>query len=207
MFNSIKNKLLKRRLNHSIKKADKIRIKDIESIKNTWSKLNKLQIYNYDELYNTCLYSSIVYNDISVLYDFYINTNNHYHANLYGRLLSMTIYEYLQDINKLLGKNLRQELEKNNLIEFVNELKIINKEYASIKNENQKFLKNIRVNSAAHKSKDSKYLVEIISENHSKELNKLALRTSEITNKLIQLTSKIISKITKDLTVKFEVTK
>jgi len=189
----------KNNLGESLEKAELARLSDIDSTRKVWDNLQKKEIDKYDEFYNVCLYSSIVYNDISILYDNYHTSNSKTQTNLFGRLLCMTIIEFLDDINPLIGKSLRLELETNNMREFVEELKEIGKEFAAIKRENNSELRMIRNNSAAHKTKKAKDLIDFTKETPFENLNEIVFEISVTNNKLTKLSTRIISKITETL--------
>lgn len=206
MSNWYKNKFSEKEKNNlldSFEKSEKSRLNDIEVNRKIWNDLQNIGINDYDEFYNVCLYSSIVYNDISILLDNYIISDSETQKNLFGRLLCMTIIEFLDDINELIGKNLRLELESNNMSEFVEELKIIGKEFSSIKRENNTELRKIRNNSAAHKTKLAKDLINFTKENPFENLIEISIAISQTNDSLIKLSSKIISRITENVRLKF----
>ncbi|MBC8756278.1 hypothetical protein H2O64_16510 [Kordia sp. YSTF-M3] len=194
----------KNNLGKTLEKAELIRLDDIDTTREIWNVLQKSGINNYDEFYNVCLYSSIVYNDISILFDNYQTSNSETQVNLFGRLLCMTIIEFLDDINPLIGNSLRKELESNDMPEFIDELKEIGREFALLKRENNIELRMIRNNSAAHKTKKAKDLIDFTKETPFKNLDELATKISVTNNKLTNLTTKIIVKITEIISLKFE---
>lgn len=187
----------------SLERAEGKRLDDIDTSRKVWSKLQSIGVSDYDEFYNVVIYSSVVYNDMSILIDSYLNSNSKTQKNLFGRLLCMTIIEFLDDINALIGKSLRKELEINNMIEFIDELKVINKEFASIKKENNSQLRMIRNNSAAHKTKKAKDLIDFTKGIPFKNLEDLAVKVSNTNSKLTELSTKIILRITDVLKSKF----
>ncbi|WP_086478431.1 hypothetical protein [Arenibacter amylolyticus] len=186
------------------KNAENKRLLDIKTNKEVWQKLQKLGINNYDELYNLCLFSSIVYNDISILYDNYVTSKSETQKNLFGRLLCLTIIEFLDDISPMIGKNLRNELISNEMSEFVTDLKDVGKEFSRIKNKNNSVLRKIRNESAAHKTKQSQDLIIYSTELPFENLDELNIQISTNLNKLRTITTKIIKQITEQLTLKFK---
>ncbi|MEM9687035.1 MAG: hypothetical protein AAF934_08960, partial [Bacteroidota bacterium] len=114
-FQKLISKKDKNNLINTLHKSEIIRLSDIDTNRKIWNDLQKSGINDYDEFYNVCLYSSIVYNDITILFDNYQTVESKTQKNLFGRLLCMTIIEFLDDINELIGKNLRQELKSNNM--------------------------------------------------------------------------------------------
>ncbi|MFL0354791.1 hypothetical protein [Xanthomarina sp. GH4-25] len=203
-YNRILSTKKKDNLKESLEKSELIRLSDIDTTRKIWNDLQKNGINNYDEFYNICLYSSIVYNDISILTDNYQTSNSQTQRNFFGRLLCMTIIEFLDDINPLIGKSLRKELESNDMSEFIDELKEIGKEFSLIKRENNSQLRIIRNNSAAHKTKKAKDLIDFTKDTPVKNLDELAIKISRTNNKLTKLSSKIILKITETIKLKFD---
>jgi len=206
MINKLKEILRKRKttqlrndLRKTISESEKIREADINSIQTTWESLKQAGIHKYDKFYNVCLYSSSVNQDISILWNNYTLTESKSEKNLYGRLLSMTIIEFLDDINGLLGKNLRIELISNDMEEFVVVLNKINKSYSNLKTQNNSELRKIRNNAAAHKTKIAKDLIDFADKIHYEKLDKIAALTSEINIILNQLSTEVIKKITKQV--------
>ena len=74
----------------------------------------------------------------------------------------MTIIEYLEDINELIGKEMIQEIQQNNWDpKLIDELKVICKSYSELRKKYASDFKEIRNNAAAHKTKDAKRLYEL----------------------------------------------
>jgi len=178
----------------------------IEHIRLTNNQIKQTQTYwklhqktkqskKFNEYFNTALYCSITLRDISILYMDYITTKNKSKQNLYSRLLSMTIIEFLEDINFLLGKNLKQEFESNELKEFIPELNNINKKFALLKKENNKELRIIRNNASAHKTKDSLKLINLTDKTHVKEIEKITSNIFIIQIELYHLMREIEKRI------------
>jgi hypothetical protein len=83
----------------------------------------------------------------------------------------MTIIEFLDDINRMLGKDLREELIRNHLDEFIDNIKSLNKEYARIKVTYDNIFRLIRNNASAHKNKDAIQLLHAYQQLPSEELS------------------------------------
>ncbi len=195
-------KRIKNKLKKTLKRNDLARESDIESVHNLWLNLQKRKIHKYDEFYNVCLYSSIVSRDISILWNKYSLSENDAEKNLFGRLLSMSLIEFLDDINGLLGRNLRLELERNSMEKFVEELNLINKEFARVKKQHNTELREIRNNCSAHKTKKAKDLIDFTKNNHFENLHEISADTSKINIKLTELTTKIIYGINDEQKIK-----
>jgi len=152
--------LEKEQLKLKIEKSDIIRDADIEAMQKLWKAFHDNRKKKYDNLMNVCLFASIVGRDIQFLSKYYVISKSSNERNMFGRLLVMTVYEFLHDINGLMGKDLREELKRNGMVEFLNPLGSLNKSFSRIKKDNQEFLKTIRNNFAAHKTKDSRELID-----------------------------------------------
>lgn len=108
---------------------------------------------------NTSVYILLVNRDIFYLYNLYYFEKSPTKQNFYGRLLSMTIYEYLSDVNQLIGKSMIKEIEKNKWDqELIVDLKSILQSYSGLKKSFENELRETRNNAAAHKVKDSRKL-------------------------------------------------
>ena len=141
------------------KKTDKQRGNIILLILKLWDNLSKKGISKYDKLLNVCLYSSLTNRDIYYLAEYYYFQKNTSRKNFFGRFLCMSIIEFLEDINIMLGKELLVELENNDMMVFLEPVKKLNKAYADLKKKYNKELKIIRNNASAHKNRDAKYLI------------------------------------------------
>lgn len=140
------------------KAADLQKTKELKLLNKLWSNLEKKGITKYDKLINLSIYSSLTNRDIYYLAEFYHFQRNKTRKNFFGRLLCMSIIEFLEDINFLLGKELTNELLSNDMKVFVDAIKKLNKEYSHIKKTYNKELREIRNNASAHKNKNAKLL-------------------------------------------------
>ena len=183
-----------KQLELSIEKSDIYREADLNQMIELWQLYQKNGKSKYDQFMNACIYSSIVGRDIQFLTKNYILAKNKNEKNLFGRLLSMTIIEFLEDINKLLGNKLRKELMKNEMSEYVDELNTINKEFSKVKKENNKPLRRIRNNAAAHKTLDSKALLDFTSKLEINDLTEISNSVSRSNKKFVELSTIIINR-------------
>jgi hypothetical protein len=89
------------------------------------------------------------------------------------RTSAMMIYEFIEDIPELLGKEMRDSINKltNNDKDIIVDLNKIQKEISKLKQEEYTlFVKNVRVISIAHKDHDSQKLFYIIESISDKEI-------------------------------------
>lgn len=187
-----------KQLELTIEKSDIYREADIDQMIQLWKLYQNSGKTKYNQFMNACIFSSIVGRDIQFLTKSYILTKNKNEKNLYGRLLSMTIIEFLEDINKLLGNKLRKELIRNELSEYVSELNNINKEFSRIKKENNKPLSRIRNNAAAHKTLDSKALLDFTSKLEIEDLNGISNSVSRTNKKFVELSIELLNRFTEE---------
>ena len=131
----------------------------------------------------------------------YLNEERQILKSLYGRHLSMTLIEYLEDINFLIGKNLRESLEENNIHDFAQDLRSINKDFSKLKEKYNTELRNIRNEASAHKSKDAKVLYQhyISPPIEDLVLVELSLEVSQLNTRLLNLSSSIVNRISKSI--------
>lgn len=189
----INKKSKKVNLENSLKVSEQTRERDIESIHETWKILKKAKIKNYDKFYNVSLFSAIVYHDICILTDSYFSSKSNSSKNLYARLLGMTIIEYLDDINGMIGKDLRLELINNNLPEVEKEILIVNKNFSNLKRKHNSRLRDIRNKSTAHKVKNADELINFTRDNFFEDVYELSLEVSSINKEFIQISTKVVN--------------
>ncbi len=182
-----------------LKKIDIERSTEIELIEELWVNLEKKKISKYDGLLNTCLYIALTNRDIYYLAEYHYFQKNKTRKNFFGRFLSMSIIEFLDDINHLLGKQLREELEKNNLNRFIKDINGLNKNYSSIKKEYKTKLKEIRNNASAHKNKDAKYLVNFHRDLSLDNLTEIGYNMGKLENQFVKITNQIFIAVSEQL--------
>jgi hypothetical protein len=178
-------------------KSDALKDKEIELLGNLSQLLHKKGDARFDKLINACLYSALVNRDLYYLAeDFYFQKNKN-RKNFVGRLFCMTLIEFLDDINFLLGKELTNELAQNNMLSYTIYITELNKHYSKIKREYGKVFREIRNQVAAHRSKDAQLLLEHINKVPMEQLTKIGQEISKgeiyfntITNLIIEYLGK-----------------
>ncbi len=165
--------------------------------------MQKKNIKDFDNFLNLSLYSIIAQFDIAILLETIRISKRKYEKALFARMLALTIIEYMDDINPLIGHVLRKDLDKNNLSEFITIFKNINKQYSTIKKDNNRLLREIRNTTAAHKSKDSFQLLNYIEEIDILKVVNLGIEITNITVKLTNETTKLTYKVKEVLSAKY----
>lgn len=194
-FNTLELDLRKKRLQLTTEKGLIEREKELKELVELW-KLFQLNGKNkYDQFVNVCIFTSISCRDILLLTNRYLYTDIEVEKNLYGRLLCMTIIEFLHDINGLLGNRLRKELISNGYNQFVDELNRINKSFDRIKKSHHKALGEIRNNAAAHKTKNAKDLIYFTEKLNIEDIAAISRKIQLLNIDFNQLSTKIIRQI------------
>lgn len=190
--------LEKEQLKISIEKSDIKRDADIRTMQKLWESYHANGKMKYDNLMNLCLFASIVGRDIQFLSKYFTISKSSNERNMFGRLLVMTIYEFLYDVNKLMGKELRNELTKNKMNEFLNSIGRLNKKFAVIKKENNKYLKTIRNNFSAHKTTDAKELIDFENKGETENIHQISTEVMKLNNEFTKLSTKMINRMAED---------
>lgn len=147
---------------YKLRKSDKKLSEEIQLAKKL------LEIYKsrtstykpYQSLIRVYLYLCVVVRDIYYLAELYHFEKDSNRKNFYARLICMSTYELIDDVNNLLGKDLISELEKSNLQIFISDIKELNKHFSSIRKEYGNTLRIIRNEASAHKNKDPLIILE-----------------------------------------------
>jgi len=213
MFRSIirrlerSRKLTIKQLELSSSKAEIARDEDLEIMVQLWKAFQTRKVKSYDNFFNVCIYASLVGRDIAYLSDSFVKTQEISERNVVSRLLSMTLIEFLDDINGLLGKDLRTELQMLEFEQHLDQLRSINKAFSSLKKENQAELRKIRNNAAAHKTKNALSLLEFNKNVDSDKIFTLSAEVSQTNVKLTKLTTQILYSIIDEQKGELEVLK
>jgi len=195
LFERSNDRLELKRFELSTLKRELTREKDLETMIRLWKIFQARKVTTYDNFFNVCIFASLVGRDMDYLTNSYVKTLIIRERNILGRLLSMTLIEFLDDINTLLGKHLRVELQKTGFTQHIDELNQINKAFAAIKGDNQKQLRNIRNNASAHKTKNAMHLLEYNNNLDLDRIFEISANVSKTNAKLTQLTTEIIYSI------------
>lgn len=164
-------------------------------IKEVFEKLKHYKINSFKSLFNVCLYATLTNADLMLLIEKFRLSKRNYEKSLFSRLIALSIIEFIDDINVLLGRDLTKELTNKNFIEFIPIFKRINKKYSEIKKNHESLLRKIRNNTIAHKSKDSLKLINYIYDLDTEQIYELGEEVFFITNSLTVETVKVLQKI------------
>ncbi len=166
--------------------------KSINEISQIFRDFKKYKYNKHDSFLNLCIFSDIINIDITLLLENIRLSKREQEKKLYSRVLATTIVDYLENINSLIGKDCLQELNNNNMIEFVVEFKRINKNFSNFRKENERILRDIRNNTLAHKSKDALILNEKIQNINIKEIYNFGIQMKFYSKEFVDLSTKII---------------
>lgn len=149
--------------------------------------------YNkHDSFFNLCIFSDIVNIDLTILLEKVRLANREQEKKLYARVIALTIVDYLDNINVLIGRDCLTELKNNNMTEFLDEFKSINKKFSIFKKDNERVLRDIRNNTIAHKSIDGLKLNAHINNIIVENIYTIGLELIIYTKEFTDLSTKII---------------
>lgn len=189
--------LIKKRqeVSNAIDENIKIAEAEIENIKSLMLQNEKYKTDFFNSLYNVSIYTSIFDMDTFILSERYVLAKRDYEKKLFSRTLALTIIEFLDDINPLLGRDLSNQLAQAKLNSYIQPLRNISKKFAKYKTDNEKYLRVIRNKTIAHKSTNALELHKFISEIDDDKIYQLVIDLKDITNEFTKLTTKIIYSI------------
>ena len=168
---------------------------DIKTMSEMFENYKRHNVRSFDSFFHVCIYSVIAQTDLLILLEKFRLSKRNYEKLLIARIIALTIIEYIDDINILIGRDLLKELASNNFTEFISSFKEISKKYSDIKKNHDKLLRQIRNNLMAHKSKDSLKLAKSIYEIDGEHIYELGLQLITITRILTDETTKVIYKM------------
>ncbi|PKV52232.1 hypothetical protein ATE84_4340 [Aquimarina sp. MAR_2010_214] len=169
-----------------------------ESILNDYMMLKGLQAKKSTKYIATtelAMHSKIVQSDLSITSINYKKATTEMEKKFYSRISSTIVFEYLSDVNYLLGNKLTKELIKNNFTELAENAKQLNKEFSLFKKENLSTFKFIRNELGAHKSKKTEFLITSLFEVDDEKIMDLTADLIIINNKLFKLITNIYKAI------------
>ncbi|MCG8734466.1 hypothetical protein [Tenacibaculum finnmarkense] len=169
-----------------------------KSILNDYAMLKGLQAKKSSKYIATAelaMHSKIVQSDLSILIINYKKATTEMEKKFHSRISSIIIFEYLSDVNFLLGNKLTKELIKNNFMELAETSKQLNKEFSLLKKENLSSFKFIRNQLGAHKSKNTEFLITSLFEVDDEKIMDLTADLTLINNQLFKLLTNIYKSI------------
>lgn len=197
MIRFIKEKIALRKF----RKQDEHKTKELKSMFIFWDLLNENKIEKFDKLMNVCAYVSLANRDIYYLAeDFYFQKDRN-RKNFIGRLFCMSMIEYLDDIQSLLGHDLLIELKMNGMNHFSDEVKLLSKNYSKLKRDREKDFRKIRNNASAHKNRNARELVEIYESVPVDVLTPIGVEFGKLEHVFINISTKILLEILEQETV------
>ncbi|HDZ07209.1 hypothetical protein LCGC14_0559800 [marine sediment metagenome] len=169
-----------------------------ESILYDYAMLKGLQAKKsnrYIALAELSMHSKIVQSDLSILILNYKKSTTEMEKKFYSRISSTIVFEYLSDVNFLLGNKLTKELIRIEFTQLAQNAKELNKEFSLFKKENLPTFKFIRNELGAHKSKNTEFLITSLFDVDDEKIMDLSADLVLINNKLFRLMTKIYKSI------------
>ncbi|TYA92331.1 hypothetical protein [Seonamhaeicola marinus] len=141
------------------------------------------------------LYCSIIQSDLILGSGGLSKAKTELEEKFYARILSLTLYEYLKDLSRILGKELVNELKKNKYEDLIDSVYSLNKEFSDLKKEKENVIKKIRHETIAHKTGNRISLVEQLFSIDCGEIGFLSIDIINLNTKLIRILTQIKNRI------------
>ena len=172
---------------------------DINAFRNLLEQSKNYGVDKHIHFFNLNIHTSVAYTDMVLLAERLRLADRRLEKVMYSRLLSMIMIEFLDDINRFIGKEFLKELERNNHNSEVEYFKSISKQYSTIKSENGAALRALRNSTAAHKEDDALKLLNLMYNINSSEISQIAVKVIEVTGLLVRQTTSVMEKILEDI--------
>lgn len=164
----------------------------IDDMSEILANFKKHKYSKHDSFFNICIFSDIIFIDLTILLEKVRLASREQEKKLYARVIALTIVDFLDNISVLIGRDCLLELKNNNMTEFLDEFKSIHKKFSIFKKDNEKTLRDISNNAIAHKSKDSLKLNSFINNINVDEVYNFGLELKIHSKEFIDLSTKII---------------
>jgi hypothetical protein len=164
----------------------------IDDMSKILTDFKKHKYSKHDSFFNLCIFSDIINIDLTILLEKLRLANREQEKKLYARVIAVTIVDFLENINILIGRDCLLELKNNNMTEFLDEFKSIHKKFSIFRKDNERILRDIRNNAIAHKSKDALKLNSVINNLNVEEVYNFGLELKIYSKEFIDLSTKVI---------------
>ena len=166
--------------------------RSIDDFSDILSDFKKYKYSKHDAFLNLCIFSDIVNIDLTILLEKLRIAERPQEKKLFARVIAVTIVDYIDNINVLIGRDCLKELKTSKMTEFENEFKSIHKKFSLFKKDHQKLLREIRNKTIAHKSKDALELNQQINRIDVEKVYQLGLDIKSYSKEFVDLSTKII---------------
>ena len=153
----------------------------------------KYKYHHHDAFLNLCIFSSIVDIDLTLLLERIPLSSRIQEKNLNARVIAVTIVDYIENINFLIGKDCLKELQLNNMNHFIEEFKALNKRFSMFRKTNDVYLRDIRNNTMAHKSKDALTLKRAIDRVDPERIFSHGLEVKGFGDEFVKLSTEVLN--------------
>jgi hypothetical protein len=198
-FKTKKDKREIKKLHKKVKLAIDKNISDsqnsIDEISQILVDFKKHNYTKHDSFLNLCIFSDVVEIDLTLLVEKFRFAERKQERKLYARVMAIVILDYLDNIGVLIGSNCLAELKRNNMLEFIDEFKLVHKNFSAFKKENERLLREIRNNTIAHKTKDALILSQQINDLNEDEIYEFSIQFKAYIKEFVDLSTKVINYI------------
>lgn len=206
MLKFIKIQLLKRKqrkLRKSLGKKIDTNIKSIEG------QIRVLYDLIYDknehtdetliEVSNAFAFSLLTHGELYILSEKINFTDRHFELLLHSRLAAILIIGYLEDIKSIIGVTLIPKLKDKNYTLFVEQLSLLNSQFSDVRKKNLNFLKSLRNDTSAHKTRDAIALIDKIDEIDYRLILNITSQILKISENYHSVSMNIIHELIEDM--------
>jgi len=152
----------------------------------------KHKYHRHDAFLNLCVFSSIVEIDLTLLLERIQLSSRIQEKKLYARVIAVTIVDYIENINVLIGKDCIKELQLNHMDHFIDEFKALNKRFSMFRKANDFYLRDIRNNTLAHKCKDALTLKRAIDRVDPDEIFSQGMEVKAFGDEFVKISTKVL---------------
>ena len=158
----------------------------------------KEEFHEFHKFFDKALFTVLNHLDLAIglkYLDVSQGVGNNLEANYFSRVLILTSHEILNDLNKMVGKEIRNELAVKIGIESIKELDESTKEMRLLRKKYLKKLKHIRNKVLGHKHEHAHEQAEMMVSIDNKEIYDIANLIFKVQMKFIGTYSKLIRSI------------
>ncbi|WP_396151148.1 hypothetical protein [Flavobacterium sp.] len=167
----------------------------IDNFTKIYEDFKKHNYSKHDSFLNLCIFSDVVSIDLTILVEKYRFAERKQEKKLFARVMSIVILDFLDNTAVLIGSNCLAELKRNNMLELMDEFKLMHKKFSTFKKDNERLLREIRNNTIAHKTKDALLLSKQINDLNEDEIYQFGLQFKIYIQEFVILSTKVINYI------------
>ena len=199
MLNLIKNLILarpKRKFLLAVESKEKAILSALKKTAAASKSAGKVRLDEHVKLLNAFQFCMICDLDVSILHRDLLMATEPWRQKLYARLLAMTLFESVEDITQLLGKEFRKNLDraitKN---DYKQKLNPIVKALNGFKNKHEHDFRDIRNNAVAHRDQNVERQLATIEKIDPEMVERLSFEFMELLSPLTPMMTEFMKDV------------